>query len=163
MQNIVLIKTEYFQQVFSRKKIISKLKLYRHLHSCLQYWLYAGFFVFFLRYDTVRFWHIASYFVFCKSVVLWEKKNKKTKETIFQYLYSNAVICSLILFSTYPVCIYFSCTFSLGPQPILGESSSVSHWNDSSSLEGAPVSSLSHSERLAPLAEFRWALLARFL
>lgn len=86
---------------------------------------------------------------------------KKTKETIFQYLYSNAVICSLIVFSSYPICIYFSCTFSLGPQPILGERSSVSHWNDSSSLEGAPVSSLSHSERLAPLAEFRWALLAR--
>lgn len=29
--------------------------------------------------DTVRFWHIASYFVFCKSVVLWGKKKKQRK------------------------------------------------------------------------------------
>lgn len=98
----------------------------------------------------------------CSSVGKKQQWKRQKKQSFNIFTVMQLYVASFF-FSTYPICIYFSCTFSLGPQPILGERSSVSHWNDSSSLEGAPVSSLSHSERLAPLAEFRWAVLARFL
>lgn len=93
------------------------------------------------------FWHIASYFVFWQSAILLTMK--KTKETTFQYLYASITVMQLYLASFYPILyvFVFPCTFSQGPEPIF-EKSSAFHWNDSSSLEGPPISGLSHSREI---------------